>query len=74
MPLTLSLMGFSSTLSEEAAAAITAHCPISGGATSQFSNDTRPRNRWRDLLEQFLPLGAQHIFELREAGDVATRP
>src|SRR5262245_47347098 len=34
----------------------------------------RPRDGWRDLLEQLQPFRAQAVFELHESGGVAARP
>ena len=35
-------------------------------------HDGRMFNRWRDLFEQLQPLASLRIFEIDEAGDVAT--
>src|SRR5215469_7895002 len=47
--------------------------PGSGGCRG-ITQDGSSRHARRDLLEQLQPLAAQAVFELNEAGRVATRP
>jgi hypothetical protein len=44
------------------------------GGDGGIAKHRRPRDAWRDLLEQLQPLPAQTVFELHEAGGVAARP